>query len=82
MSHKKTKMMKQEINSLHKARNELLQLYVDLLKECDELKHRMELMRKGWGESEWLQWVRSECPDADGWFDGAGKCNEVVAKER
>ena len=81
MGRKKMKMMKQEIKSLHKARKELLQLYVDLLKERDELKHRMELMRKGWGEAEWLQWVGSECPEADEWFDGAGNCNEVAAKE-
>ena len=44
MGRKKMKMMKQEIKSLHKARKELLQLYVDLLKERDELRHRMEFM--------------------------------------
>ena len=82
MSKNQMKKMKQEIKSLRKARKELLQLSVDLLKEHDELKQRMELMRSGWGESEWSQWVRSECPEADGWFDGAGKCNEVIAKQR
>jgi len=76
------KQMKQEIKTLRKARKELLQLSVDLLKEHDELKKRMELMRSGWGESEWSQWVGSECPEADGWFDGAGKCNEVIVKKR
>ena len=79
---KKIKQMKREINSLLKARKQLLQLSVDLLKEQDELKQRLELMRSGWGESEWSQWVRSECPEADGWFDGAGKCNEVILEER
>jgi len=81
MGQKHIKRMKQEIKSLRKARKELLQLSVTLLREHDELKQRLELMRSGWGESEWSQWVRSECPEADGWFDGAGKCNEVITKE-
>ncbi len=81
MSHKAKKMMKQEIKSLRKARKELIKLYVDLLKEHDELKQRLELMRDGWGEAEWSQWVRQECPEADGWFDPAGKCNEISTDE-
>jgi len=81
MSHTTKKMLKQEIKSLHRARKELLQLYVDLLKERDELKQRLEIMRDGWGETEWSQWVRQECPEADGWFDRAGKCNEISPEE-